>query len=166
MMATSAIVKTNVDGQLVLKDGTAVTPLSITIPFENGDIAISALKALQRAATAYQSRARLVALRNGALEFPTISFSAMFSCFTSAQKDCVMDAIRKTGAWAAAVSTSAALGDVYTLDATFTIAGEDLGDSADHVITLTKVALDVAFGEGEPDNLTCNGTIYGSVTAT
>ncbi len=75
-----------------------------------------------------------------------------------------LDFIRKKGAYASNVSTTTALGDVYTIDIVLTIEGTDLGDAADHTFTLEDVDCRADFAEGEPNTLTINGTIYGTIT--
>ena len=144
-MALSTVTKHFTDGSITLKDGTG-TPLTLTVALSVGDLTISGLETdtLGRAVNAYETRGVLRSLRRGARVYPTVSFSAHLADVTDATDKTLFDFILKRGASASNVSTTAGTGDVYTLDVVFTIEGTDLGDAADHVITLE----DVHFTEG------------------
>ena len=164
-MATSIIPKHFTDGSVTLKDGTG-TPVTLSVPFTMGDCAISGLAqdALGRATNAYETRGVLVGLRRGAREYPTFSMSVMVADLSDGSNTTILDFIRKKGSYAANVSTTATTGDVYTIDIVVTIEGTDFGDAADHTFTLEDVDCRADFSEGEPNTLTINGTIYGTVT--
>jgi len=131
-----------------------------------GDCTISGLAqdALGRATNAYETRGVLVGLRRGAREYPTFSMSLMVPDLSDGSNVTPLDFIRKKGAYTANASTTTALGDVYTIDIVLTIEGTDLGDAADHTFTLEDVDCRADFSEGEPNTLTINGTIYGTIT--
>lgn len=164
-MPASEIIKHFTDGSVTVKDGTA-TAVTLTVPFTAGDVAISgiAADALGRATNAYETRGVLVGLRRGAREYPTFSMSVMVADLSDGSNTTILDFIRKKGAYAANKSTTEAKGDVYTIDIVLTIEGTDLGDAADHTFTLEDVDCRADFSEGEPNTLTINGTIYGTIT--
>lgn len=164
-MPASEIIKHFTDGSVTVKDGTA-TAVTLTVPFTAGDVAISgiAADALGRATNAYETRGVLVGLRRGAREYPTFSMSVMVADLSDSSNTTILDFIRKKGAYAANKSTTEAKGDVYTIDIVLTIEGTDLGDATDHTFTLEDVDCRADFSEGEPNTLTINGTIYGTVT--
>lgn len=165
-MTTSNVIKHFTDGSVTFKDATSPSPVTLVVPFTMGDVAISGLAqdALGRATNAYEARGVLVGLRRGAREYPTVSMSLMLPDLSDATNTTPLDFIRKKGAYATNVSTSAALGDVYTIDIVLTIEGTDFGDAADHTFTLEDVDCRADFSEGEPNTLTINGTIYGTIT--
>lgn len=162
-MPSSTFPKNNMDGSLVLSDATG-TPITLTVPFEQGNFTISALKKALRETAAYQSRGVLIGVRHTNRTFPTFSFSAVMSSFTSATSNSLSDAILRNGAWAAAVSTLGANADVYTLKATFSVEGSNFGDSSDHSFALNDCELSLDFAEGDPNVFTVSGVVYGTVT--
>ncbi len=162
-MPASTVVKNFTDGSLIIADGTG-TPIDVTVKFANGDFSISGLKKALRETVAYQSRGVLSSVRHTAQTFPTFSFSAQMSEFTSASDNSLADAVLKNGAFASAVSTLGANADVYTLNLTFRVEGTNFGDSADHSFTLGNCELSLDFAEGDPNTFTINGTVYGSIT--
>ena len=166
-MAASAVIKHFTDGTITLKDGTG-TPVSLVVPFSVGDLSISGMETdtLGRTVNAYETRGVLHSLRRGARVYPTVSFSAQLTDVTDATDKTLLDMILKRNSYSANVSTTAATGDVYTLDVVFTVEGTDLGDSADHVITLEDVHFTADVAEGEPNTISLSGTIYGTVTLT
>lgn len=164
-MPASTIIKHFTDGSLTVKDGTG-TPVTLAIPFTMGDFSISGLNQSLRATNVYETRGVLVGLRKGAKSFPTGSFSCMIADYSDATNQTAIDFLRKTGSYSANISTTAALGDVYTVDLVFTVEGTDLGDSADHVITLEDCDCSIDISEGEPNTLSVSFTIYGAVSMT
>lgn len=164
-MAASTKCKNWRDGSVQIKDGTG-TPLTSTIAFDQGDLAISGLKAALYETLVIQSRGELRCLRKGNRTFPTVSFTALAPYFTDATTASLADVVRKIsgGAWAAAVSTLGSTSDVFTVDLVFTVEGSDFGDAADHTITLEDVELELSFAEGNPSNtFSISGTIYGAI---
>jgi hypothetical protein len=166
-MALSTVTKHFTDGSITLKDGTG-TPLTLTVALSVGDLTISGVETdtLGRTVNAYETRGVLRSLRRGARVYPTVSFSAHLADVTDASDKTLFDFILKRGASASNVSTTAGTGDVYTLDVVFTIEGTDLGDAADHVITLEDVHFTSDLAEGEPNTISASGTIYGTVVGT
>jgi hypothetical protein len=163
----SAIVKTWVDGTITLKDGTG-TPKTLAVTFDQGNFSVSGLKETLKETVAIESRGELVTLRQGKRAYPTGSFTCLFTEGSKGSGAAnITDALtRKTGTlWADAVSTTVALGDVYTLDISFTVEGTNLGDSADHTFTLEDCDFQFDYAEGETgDTLSMSWTQYGATT--
>ena len=77
----------------------------------------------------------------------------------------IWDAVNKTGAFAAAVSTITG-SDVYGLKVTIDVEGTNFGDPTDHQLQLNGCHCTVDFSEGDPNSFSINGTVYGTITAT
>jgi hypothetical protein len=77
----------------------------------------------------------------------------------------IFDAINKTGAFSAALSTITG-SDVYGLKITLTIEGTNFGDVSDHVIVMSGVHCSIDFAEGDPNSFSISGTVYGSIVTT
>jgi hypothetical protein len=103
-MAFDTVVRHDTDGSITLLDGTG-TPVTIVVPFTQGDLTIDGLSKDLREVVAYQSRGTLHSIRYGDKTFPTVTFTAM-----------------------------------------------------------TNVSCTFSIGEGRPNVLTVNGTVYGSIT--
>ena len=164
-MALSAVVKNFRNGTLRIYDATS-TPLDVTVEYDAGDFSINGLKKKLNETTTYLDRGELGSVRHTARTFPTISFTAQMTEFSDATNEVLQDIVLRTGAFATAVSTLGATADVYTLNMTLTVEGTDFGDASDHVLTATNVEMSVDFAEGDPNTVTINGTVYGTVTFT
>lgn len=164
-MAASGIVKQSHDsGSIVLKDG-AETPLTCTVRFDQADFSISGLSASQREAVVYQTRGTLVSVRNGALQFPTVTFSMMLTDLTDASAGTVMDFLHATGSYSARVSTDTAKTERFFCDIVYTVEGTAYGDDADAVLTITDCDVsEYTIAEGEPTTVSLTCTVYGTVT--
>ena len=162
-MASSTVVKNFTDGLITLKDGTG-TPISVDVKYDNGDFSISGLAQKLREVVAYQSRGVLNSVRHTNRSFPTFSFTAKMSEFTSATANSLSDAVRKKGAFTAGISTLGASADVWALDLTLTVEGTTFGDSSDHTFTLGSCQMTLDFSEGDPSQFSINGTVYGAIT--
>jgi hypothetical protein len=77
----------------------------------------------------------------------------------------IFDAINKTGAFSAALSTITG-SDVYGLKITLTIEGTNFGDTSDHVIVMNNCHCTIDFSEGDPNTYSISGTVYGAITTT
>lgn len=164
-MAVSSVVKNFRDGTILIEDGTG-TPLAVTVQYEAGDFSITGLNQGNTEATTYLDRGELGTVRKTSRTFPTFSFSAHMTDLSDNTDKLLYDAVNKTGAFAAAVSTGGTASDVYMLKVTLTIEGTNFGDSADHVMILNNCHLSIDFAEGDPNSFTLNGTVYGAITAT
>lgn len=166
-MAASLIVKHFTDGSITLADGTG-TPVTLAVAFTEGDFSVDNITSdnKSREVNAYEARGVVTSLRRGKRVFPTCSFSCQLADYSDATERTVLDFIRKKGSYASNVSTTQALGDVYTLNATLTIEGTDLTDPSDHTIVISDAHFVAEFAEGEPNKLTLTGTVYGNVNMT
>jgi len=158
-MAVSTVIKHFTDGTITLEDGTSGTPVTLTVPFSQGDFSISGIQESQKAVNVYQSRGTLHTLRKGEKTFITGSFSARLADVSDASAGALLDFIQKTNAYSSNASTLGS-GDVYTIKITLTIEGTDLGDSADHTIVLDDCACTADVSEGEPDSISISFTSY------
>ena len=164
-MAVSSVVKNFRDGTILIEDGTG-TPLAVTVQYEAGDFSITGLNQSNTEATTYLDRGELGTVRKTSRTFPTFSFSAHMTDLSDATDKLLYDAVNKTGAFSAAVSTGGTASDVYMLKVTLTIEGSNFGDSADHVMIMNNCHLAIDFAEGDPNSFTLNGTVYAAITAT
>lgn len=161
----STIIKHFTDGTVTLKDGTG-TPVTLLVPFFMGDFSLSGLNQARRATNVYEARGQLTGLRKGAKSFPTGSFSCQIADYSDASDRTVLDFLNKQNSYSANKSTTEALGDVYTVDLVFTVEGTDLGDAADHVITIEDCDCSMDLANGEPNSLTVSFTCYGTISMT
>jgi hypothetical protein len=162
-MAASTVIKHFTDGTVKFEDGTG-TPVSLTVPADQGDLSISGLAKGNREAVPYQSRGTLHSLRQGARTFPTGSLSIMLADISDATDGTVPDFVLRQGSYSA--NTSTTTGDAYTIDIELTIEGTDFGDTADHTIKLSDCHCTLDIAEGSPDTITINFTVYGSIAMT
>ena len=154
----STIVKHFTDGSIEFADGTA-TPVTLTLPFSQGDFSVSGLQEAQRAVNAYQSRGSLHTVRKGEKTFVTGSFSAMLADVSDSSAGNAIDFCLKQNAYSGNTTTLGS-GDLYTVKVTLTIAGTALGDAADHTIVLDDCAISMDVSEGEPDTISFSFTSY------
>ena len=164
-MAQSTVIKNFRDGTLVFADNTG-TPLTMPIVFEAGDFSIDNLNEGLVETTAYLDRGEFSTLRKTNRVFPSFSFSAHMSDLSDATDRLLFDLARKTGAWAAAVSTLGANSDAMTYKLSFTIEGTNFGDTADHTMILNDCRITLSFSEGDPNSFSVAGIVYGTITAT
>ena len=164
-MAASTVIKHLYDGSITVEDGTTPTAVSLAIPFTVGDLSLDTLQESGRGVQAYQTRGSLHSVRLAAKEFPTVTFSAQLADLSDATDGTLVDFVLKQASYSSNVSTLSG-SDVYAVKITLTVEGTDLGDAADHTITLDDVHCTMAIAEGEPDTVTISGTVYGAVTMT
>jgi hypothetical protein len=159
-MAVSTVLKHFTDGTITLEDGTSGTPVTLTVPFSQGDFSISGIQqAAQKAVNVYQSRGVLHSIRLGEKTFITGSFSAMLADVSDSAAGNLLDFIRKSNAYSSNASTLGS-GDAYLIKITLEIDGTSLGDSANHTIVLDDCACTADVSEGEPDSISISFTSY------
>jgi len=136
------------DGTISIQDGTAPTPLDVTIVYEDGDFQIAGLNKSGRDQVEFRDRSDVYDLRDTDQRVHEFSFSCILTALTDAAADHVLDMIRRTGSFAAAVSTwGANAADPYTLTVVLSIEGADRGGS-DQTVTLTYATLEADIAEG------------------
>jgi hypothetical protein len=136
------------------------------IVYEAGDFSIDNLNEGLVETTAYLDRGEFATLRKTNRVFPSFSFTAHMTDLSDATDKLLYDLARKTGAWAAAVSTLGANADAMTYKLTFTVEGTNFGDSADHTMVLNDCRITLSFSEGDPNSFSVAGIVYGAITAT
>lgn len=163
----SGVIKTQFDqGSIAIADGTTPTALSCTVQFDQADLSVSQISPNLRDQAAYSTRGRLRSLRMTDRVYPSGSLSLMMTEFTDGTNGNVLDMLHGTSGtpYASRVSTTTAKGDLMTFDIVITIEGTDLGDSADHTITLEDCHIVPDFAHGDPNTITLNFTMYGAVS--
>lgn len=165
-MALSAIIKNYRNGTIVIADGTG-SPITLTVAYEAGDFALSGVMQGQKEVVMYQDRGDFASLRYTNFVPVTFQFSAHMTEISDATNKCIADAVSKTGAFSAGVSTSGSATDMpWTLNVTWTVEGTDAGDASDHVCALTNCRLTCDMSEGDPNSFSISGTCYGTITLT
>jgi hypothetical protein len=164
-MAQSTVIKNFRDGTLTFTDNTG-TPLSLTIVYEAGDFSIDNLNEGLVETTAYLDRGEFATLRKTNRVFPSFNFTAHMTDLSDATDKLLYDLVRKTGAWAAAVSTLGANADAMTYKLTWTCEGTNYGDSADHTLVMNDCRITLSISEGDPNSFSVSGIVYGTITAT
>jgi hypothetical protein len=165
-MAASTVIKHFTDGSITLTDGTAVTPITLVIPFTQGDLSITGLQQNQNDVVAYQTRGVLHSVRHAAANFPTGSLSFMVADYSDGTDQTAIDFLLKQASYSANVTTLTNSTEVYALDILLTVEGTDHGDSADATISLSQCACTLDITEGEPNTVSVNFTMYGPPTFT
>lgn len=150
------------DFVVTLKDGTG-TPLECELTASLGDLQISGLGDLYETIVT-QVRGELHSLRKGNRTFPTFSMGLLLSEFSLAGTGNVADFIRGTGGYSARVSTSEALGDVFTCDVLIEGDLSSLTGGTDTDLLLEDVKIDFDISEGEQNTIALSGTVYGAIT--
>lgn len=143
------------DGVLVLSDASG-TPKTVTINYTDGDLKIDGLAADSSDITVFESRNIPYAARNTGRKRIKVTFSCHALDLSNSSAGTPLDAIRKTGNFAAGVSTWTA-GDVWFLDLLWTGERTAFGATADASVRLKKVRFDGSFSEGIPGKLEFSG---------
>ncbi len=164
-MPLSSVVKNYRDGLITLASGGG-SPITLTVQYENGDFSLTGSNQGNYDITKYLDRGDLGSVRKTARSFPTGSFSAHLTELSDATNLTLWDAVNRTGAFAAAVSTLGANADVYTLNIVLTIEGTQFGDATDHVLTLNDCRCSIDVSEGDPDSFSISFEVLGTITAT
>ena len=167
-MAYSTLPKTRRDGTIRLLDGTSVTPIELTVSFEEGAFSMDTPKEAQ---TVIRDRGIISTVRKGDAE-PSASgsFTAYFRQFTDgSEAGSILDFINQTGNYSSNVSTGSSgtpFVEFYCIDIEYKADATSLGDTETHEATLSKCVCTASFTEGDPSSFTINFTCYGGVTYT
>lgn len=147
------------DGTITIKDATG-SPITCTVQYEDGDFSIEGIRYGDRAKTAYLDRGTQYGLREGDHQPVSFSFSAHLLELTDGTRKTIYDAARKTGAFAAGVSTwGTNPADPWTVTVVLAIEGSDRGGD-DETVTMTYCEIEVSFAEGDPNKISVKGTSY------
>lgn len=162
-MARASIPMIPKDGTILINDNTG-TPLALTIQYEDGDFAVTNIKASQLAVQGFKDRGVTYSVRSTEDENIEFSFTAHAIAFrgdgTTAD---IGDVVLRTSVWAAAVSmagSTAALGDAYLLKVTFTGERSNFGATSDTTCVLKYCHLTMDFSEGVPGKFSIKGTLF------
>lgn len=162
-MAIPNIPITGRDGMLTIKDATAVTPISVTVTYEDGDFQIGGIVQSAKDVVEFRDRGDIYAVRETDQRVHEFSFSCTLTALTDAAATHILDAIRKTGMFSAGVSTwGTATADPWMLTLIWAVEGTDRGGS-DQTLTLTycRVEADIAEGgAGGAAKLSVKGKAY------
>jgi len=164
-MPISSVVKNFRDGLIQLASGGG-SPVSMSVQYQNGDFSLSASNQGNYEHTKYLDRGDLGSVRKTNRSFPTGSFTAHLTDLSDGTNNTLWDAVNRSGSFAAAVSTLGANADLYTLNITLTIEGTKFGDASDHVLIMNDCRCSIDVAEGDPDSVTLNFEVLGSITAT
>lgn len=166
-MAYSTVPKTKRDGVIQLRDGTG-SPVTLDVSYEDGNFSFS--QPVQFSELVIMDRGTITTVRSQDEQPITGSFNFYFRQFTDgSEAGSVRDFIRADGAYAGNISTGrtgSPFVEQYTIDLKYTAEGTDLGDSADHTVTLSKCVCNLDFAEGDPSAFTLNFTAYGGAVVT
>jgi hypothetical protein len=167
-MALSGIVKHKHDnGVVTFIDGTTPTAITCAARYDMADFTVGGLKRRQLETVVYQSRQRVRSIRSAQRKFGSFSLTLMLTEFSEATTGTILDFLYRTAGtpYENCVSTDVVKSDVDLCNIQFVMEGTDLGDSSDHTLTWGDVEIDeIGIAEGEPNNITINGTIYGDVS--
>lgn len=144
------------DGTLSIEDATGA-PIVLTVQYEDGDFQASGWMEDHWEAVEFRDRGEIYEIRK-TQEVPVeFSFSAHATDMADNTEKTIMDAVMKTGAFSAGVSTWGANADVWTVQVTWTGEQTDYGSGADSTIVFAYCHLTAAFAEGEPGKFTVTG---------
>lgn len=147
------------DGAFSLADATG-TPILMTVQYEDGDLKVDGFTEGFYDSEVFMDRGEQYAVRKTARRTYNVSFSCHLTDLTDATEKVVMDAIMKTGAFAAGVSTSATKGDVWTLKSVWTVEQTNFGAASDATLTMNHIHWEGSISEGIPAKLSLTGVGY------
>lgn len=160
-MAETTVVKNFRDGKITIGDGTR----TYDIAYENGDLSITPPR---YDVTTIYDRGEIVGLRKTSNQPGSFSFTCHHRSLSDAGSGntTLLDVLEDTGASTAWTSNGGTGYEptLYTL--TWTIEGTDIGDTADGTLVATKCRFLWSAAEGDPNTISIEGAIYGTVTRT
>lgn len=166
-MALSDFVRNDTMGTIVLTDGTG-TPVTLTVAYDMGDVAISGLGGEDLNETNdYESRGNYISSAAGARRYPQITFSAFFTGESATTPGSPQAFLMKQTPYTANVSTKGA-GRRYMVDFTLNIEGTEFGADDWSTTFHDCVCMEASFGEARDGNkfsftLSCKGEVTGSM---
>jgi len=168
MAAESSYIKNNTNGSAVLADATG-TPVTLTLAFDKGDIAISGLRQKFNEVGIVKRRGKRVSPMWGERTEPSCTLSLFMGNFiggSNAAPGTPLEFMTFKNAYSANTSTWKT--DPASFKLTFTIEGTNFGDSADETVVLNDCILEEgSFQEAADGNtLSCTLKVCGSVVIT
>jgi hypothetical protein len=147
------------DGTITVEDNTG-TPIVATAIYENGDFSIEGLTEAGLEVQEFRDRGQVYGLRGTDDKILDFSFSFDVTDITDTAAH-VIDAFRKTGAFASGVSTwGANVSDPWTVKVKLALERTDAGGSADRTVTLQYCRAEMAIAEGNPMRCTVKGRAF------
>lgn len=159
-MADAAAPLVPKDGTITVSDG-AGTPLTVEVKYEDGNLSIDDLAAGNWEIQKFEDRGTPYALRATTKKEVKVSFTCHAVNLTGANS--VLEAIRKTGTWAAATSTlpiASGGSEVHCVQVSWAGERSDFGATADAAVVLKKCRLVGSLKEGTPGELSFQGSAY------
>ena len=161
-MAIPSIPITVRDVTIVIRDGTTPTPLETTIQYEGeGTFSVDGVKEGNLDLDVFRDRDVIYALREGPQQPETVSLELDATTIYEGTDKIAADAIQKTGAFAAGVSTwGTNAADPWTVEILVTFEGTDRGAGSDQTWTFPYFRGECGFKEGRPAKWSITGTAY------
>jgi hypothetical protein len=157
-MALNTIPYIAADGVILVNDGAA---LAYTVAYEEGDFSISGMREGDYSVELFRDRGDIFAARRIQQEPVSVSFSAILTEIHDGAEQTFADVFTKAplGAWAAATSTLAAAGDVWSCKVTLTLdtSGLPSGGDSGTIVLEHFIPEDVSISEGTPAKVTVSG---------
>lgn len=168
MAAPSGFIKNFIGGSVRGSDGTG-TPVTLVLPLEMGNFAVSGLQAVLNEPQKLETRGQFRCLQRGNRIYPQFSLSAYVGNVVGGSTSApggILEMLFGKGAYAANVSTLGA-NRYYVCDIRLTIEGTTWGDGADETIDLEDVLITIDFAEaGEGNTISITGEVLGAVVIT
>lgn len=172
MAGVSTFVKNNTMGTITITDGTG-TPVSLTVAYDKGDVAIDGLGHRLNELKKIQGRGRMISSAYGARRFPSFKFSAFvpnLAGATASGGGTLLEMLTQKGAYSANISASGSSSNTnrpYTVNVKLAIEGSSFGDTADESIQANEVHCTIGFQESEDGNtITIEGEVLGTIVVT
>ncbi len=146
------------DVKIEFEDATAVTPISGEVVYEGeGSLSISGLQQGDAELLIFYDRDMISDVRLGQQQPVDISFNYEATTLLEGTEKIPLDAVRKTGAFLAGVSTwGVNAADPWLIKLKFTIEGTDRG-GADQVVTIPYFRGKANISEGKPMTIEISG---------
>lgn len=145
-MAVGSVVKQQHDCRIIVKDGASLT---YEPSLFDGSVTISNIQRKLRERVNYEVRGVHKARRSTNRVYPTVTLTIQLANYSGAvsvdgatEAASPADVFNRAGAWSAATSTlhvNRGGGDVFCVDIDVILEGTDLGEAADHTVTLKAV---------------------------
>lgn len=159
-MANAATPFVPKDGQCKIADG-AGSPISLIIPYEDGDLQMTGLTEGQMAIAEFRSRGHVYSVRKTEDRPVEFTFTCHATQFLSDGTTATpFDVVMKKGVWASATSTGPNTGDATLYKFTWTGERSDFGATSDNTVVFKYCRFEMDFSEGIPGKFTIKGTAY------
>lgn len=144
------------DGTLTIQDNTGPA-IILTVTYEDGDFKIGPLKEAHWETQVFKDRGIPYSIRETEKNPVPFSFSCHATQLGHATDKTLPDAIMKSGAFGAGVSTKGANYPVWLVKCIWTGERTNYGYAADSTYTLNHCRLEYSFSEGAPGKFEISG---------